>query len=140
MSLSGDGSGSTPLSSNPLQMDNPMTGANSLPEVTRAGLPGAITPSPIPLQQISTATPLAGQAPLNTSLPQTQIQPPPDVMGQLVKVLGSGNRGAQDAAEAMQAARRGVPTAPSAGSGSPGQSLQQATQVMNLIKLLAGGG
>lgn len=138
MSLSGNGGAGTPLANNPIQLQNPVAGTGDPPPVSAAGLPGAIPQSPIGLQQLSTATPLTGAAPLNTGLPQGRLQPQSDLLGQLMSTLGNGSQGARDATEAMRAAQRGVPAIPSLGQGP--DALQQASQVLNLIKRIAGAG
>ena len=144
MSQQGAGGASmTPLSNNPIQLQNVLAGTGSLPPVTQAGLPISIgvspTPtgvSPIELQQITRSPMLQ---PLNSAMPGAPALAQTAVAGQ-----GGGTSAQQNALAAMRAAQEGRVFAPTVGDGRGGgvpglqkigQLAQQMDPVLNLLKL-----
>lgn len=172
MSQSGGGVPTIPVSSNPIQMQNPVSGAGgTLPSVSQAGLPINTAPNPIQVQGtpgFSSASPLAGADPLNTSLPSQG--PTPSFMAQLSSALNPsgganqnpfaaamarmapqggaappagvsppGGGAANNAIAQMQAAQRQTVAAPTLGQGQGSAgTAQQVGQMMQILKLFAG--
>ena len=142
MSQQGAGGASmTPLSDNPIQLQNILAGTGSPPPATQAGLPVSlgVSPirtgvSPIELQQITRSPTMLGT--LNSALPGT---PTPNA----AFPSQGGTTAQQNALGAMRAAQEGRVFAPAVGDGrgggNPGlqkinQFAQQLDPVLNLLK------